>query len=433
MSSNDPYGPYPGPSGPGQPGQPGPGQPGPGQPPGGVPSGPPSPYGYPQQPPRQPLPPSGYTFGPFAPQGQPSGPGPYGPPPGYGPPPPAGPPPKRSNTKVALIAGAVALVVLGGGTGIVLASQAGGTSPDPTATTRSVPGQSASSGVPLPPTSSASDAVTGYLQALASNDADAALAYSAEPLAGGGTLSRKVLAASNRRAKLTGIDVPTVTDANATAVDATYKLGSRTVTETFAVVLVGTDWKLKQVVAEVSLAADREPGVPMKINGATVKSDTVSLFPGSYVVTSGLKTLSYGSHNTLLVKRPTDLPTSRLKVTLTSAGKKVGRAAAKKSYESCLQAKSTQPKGCPFGLSAGSFKINKSTVKWQQRGSDPFEKAKFLLLGRVVGVKIKMDVVMNADCTISGRPATCTGDVKQPRVGYVIVTKPKKSVVWRAS
>ena len=65
-------------------------------------------------------------------------------------------------------------------------------------------------------------------------------------------------------------------------------------TETFAVVLVGTDWKLKQVVADVSLAADREPGVPMKINGATVKSDTVSLFPGTYEVTSGLKTLSYG-------------------------------------------------------------------------------------------------------------------------------------------
>ena len=54
--------------------------------------------------------------------------------------------------------------------------------------------------------------MTGYLEALAGNDADAALAYSAEPLTSGGTLSSKVLAASNRRAKLTGIEVPEVTD-----------------------------------------------------------------------------------------------------------------------------------------------------------------------------------------------------------------------------
>ena len=441
MSSNDPYGPHPGQPGAGQPGQPGPGQPGSGQPPAGAPT----PYGYPPQAPPAGSPPpgSGYAFGPFTP-GPPTGPGgpagtaaprrQYEPTPGYGPPPPGAPPPQRSNRRVAIIAGAAALLVLGGGTGIVLASRdSGGTTPAPSTTRGSVPGPSAST-VPVPAGGSASDAVTGYLRALAGNDPATALAYAAEPLNSGGTLSKKVLAASNQRAKLTAIDVPAVTDANATAVEATYKLGRRSVTETFPVTRVGADWKLQQAVATVSLTDERQPGVPLKINGVTVKSDTVSLFPGSYAVTSGLRTISYGKHDTLLVRRPSDVPdASRLELTMTSTGKKVARSAARKSYRACLSKKATAPKDCPFGLTTGDFKISKSTISWRQRGSDPFKRAKFSLFGRLIGVKIKIDVVLNADCTNKGRPATCSGDVKAGRVAYVAAANPRKRVIWRAS
>jgi hypothetical protein len=431
MSSNNPYGPYPGP----------PGQPEPGQQP-----GPSTPYGYPQQPPSGGQPGgSGYTFGPFAPQGGPppgpNGPqgpnGPYGPPPGYGPQPPGGPggPPKKSNKRVAIIAAAAAAVVLAGGTGIVLATRGNETVTPTTNSTQAQtpgPGGQPSSAPPAGP--SASDAVTGYLQALATGDAKTAISYSAVPLKSGGTLSRSVLVASNKRAKLTEINVTPVTDENAASVDATYKLGSKSVSESFPVVKDASGgWKLSQVVADVSLGTAADAGVPLRINGVTTKSDTVSLFPGSYVVTSGLKTVSYGSHNTLLVQRPSDLPsTSRLRLTMTTTGKKVARSAARKSYRSCLQAKATVPKDCPFALNPGDFKINNSTIKWSQRGSDPFKKAKFLLAGRSIGVRIKLDVVLNADCTSNGRAATCSGNVTQPRVGYVLSTNPKRKVVWRA-
>ena len=49
--------------------------------------------------------------------------------------------------------------------------------------------------------------------------------------------------------------------------------------------------------------------------------------------------------------------------------------AAKRSYSKCLKQKKVAPKGCPFGLTTGSFKIDKSTIKWN-RGPDPFRKAK---------------------------------------------------------
>ena len=453
MSSDNPYGgPYPG-----QPGQ----GPVPGQ--GGTPSGQPSaggPYGYPQQPPAGGPPPgSGYTFGPFAPGSQPGGPqgapppGSYGapPPPGYPPQPrrsqPPGGPPNRSKTRIIIIAAAAVVVLALGTTGIVLANRDDpGATRQPSAPQSQVadPSQTAAAPPSEPPTSApppttapaaakASDAVAGYLKALAAADADAAIAYSAEPLTKGGTLTDSVLAESNKRAPLRGINVPAVDDENAATVDATYKLGKKTVSESFDVVKSGSDWKLQRVVADLNLAGVRYKGVTLRLNGAKVSRNVVSVFPGSYALTSGRKTVSYGSKNTVVVRGPSDLPsTTGIKLSLTHSGTKSVKNAAKRSYSNCLKQKKVAPKGCPFGLTTGSFKINNSTIKWTQKGSDPFRNAKVSLVSTLATVRIKINVEMNADCTSNGRAATCSGGVNRAVGAYVSAVKPSGKVTWAA-
>ncbi len=154
--------------------------------------------------------------------GGPGGPG--GPPPGYPPQYPGGLPPKKSRAKLAVIAGAAAIVLITGTTGIILANRNDtdvvGQQPPTTATsqpasTEPTPVGGPSSTVPSsdPPTgATASDAVNGYLQALARGDANAAIGYSAQPVVQGGTLSKGVLSRSIKLAPLTEIDVPAVDD-----------------------------------------------------------------------------------------------------------------------------------------------------------------------------------------------------------------------------
>ncbi len=210
------------------------------------------------------------------------------------------------------------------------------------------------------------------------------------------------------------INVPAVDDENAVTVDATYKLGKKSVSESFDVIKSGSDWKLQRVVADLNLGGVRYKGVTLRINGAKVSRDVVSVFPGSYALTSGRKTVSYGSKNTILVRGPSDLPsTSGIKLSLTKAGTTSVTNAAERSYSKCLKQKKVAPKGCPFGLTTGSFKITTSTIKWTEKGPDPFRRAKVSLISTLATVRIKINVEMNANCTSSGRAATCSGGVKR--------------------
>jgi hypothetical protein len=232
---------------------------------------------------------------------------------------------------------------------------------------------------------------------------------------------------------LRGINVPAVDDENAATVDATYKLGKKTVSESFDVVKSGSDWKLQRVVADLNLAGVRYKGVTLRVNGAKVSRNVVSVFPGSYALTSGRKTVSYGSKNTVVVRGPSDLPsTTGIKLSLTHSGTKSVKNAAKRSYSNCLKQKKVAPKGCPFGLTTGSFKINNSTIKWTQKGSDPFRNAKVSLVSTLATVRIKINVEMNADCTSNGRAATCSGGVNRAVGAYVSAVKPSGKVTWAA-
>jgi hypothetical protein len=419
MSPNNPYG--------------GPQPPMSAQDPGSGPGQPLSPYGYPQQPsPGGPTAASGYSFGPFAPdeqtaewQGVPA-PSPYGSSPGSyraGPVQPA--PQPKSKGKILIIIGAAALaVILMAVVAVVVATRAGGNTGTQGQQTNSSQGN-APQGAARP-----SDAVAGYLQALGAGDAVTALSYAADPAPTGPLLTNEVLVESGERAALTEIQVPVVEDQDATSVSATYTLGEDAVSESFDVVKVADAWKLSRVVKDLDISFLLGGSVPVKINGVTVDQESVAVLPGSYTFTTGLPYVGYGSKNVVLVKSPyVEADTYNIQSKLTNSGEKAVISAAKKRYNTCLDANSLKPKNCPIKFDS-KYSYKKSTIDWEQVGRDPFRKAKVTLDGTQARVEIPLKLKLTASCTSQGRSGTCSGTLKGKAVAVVKVTSKPLKVTW---
>jgi hypothetical protein len=385
-SQPEPQGPYgpqgsvPPPAGPAgyhQPGQParpepvqGPPAPGPWQPYG--PGAAPQPLGA--------RPPQG-GFGQAGPYGPP--PGPYGPTPGqpgpYGPAPgqpgPYGPiagqvPGGRPKSKLPLIlaaAGVALLLVIG----VSVAALTGG---DDSSAAAGVGGGGGAVAAEKP-----SDAVRGYLEALAANDAEKALGYLDEPPADTTFLSRPVLEASAQKAALTAVDVPEVTDEYTYRVPARYRLGDQAVSDEFSVTDDSGSWKLSRAVTEFDLSYQRDETLPMKINGVEVTTDSVSLFPGAYTVTTDSKWVTYGDKASFTLTGPSDYDAPRLTPTLSDAGRSAFLKATRSAFEKCLDERELAPSDCPnrLNLRPGQ-KVTTSSIRWSVT-TDPFKNARVTL------------------------------------------------------
>lgn len=374
-----------GPPQPGPHGQPGPyGQPG--QPPQnyGQPSQnygqPGQPYGQqgpPGQPPQQgPGPQGPATYGPvpggpYGPQpGQPGqpGPNPYGPP-GQGSPygavPPGAAGRKKSKLPLILVAAGVVLVLLVVGA-VALIRSAVQSADDPAKT-----GGSGSSSAPA--AAKPSDAVKGYLQALADQDADKAMGYLEDEPADKTFLTHDVLATSAKTAAISAVDVPEVTDKYAFKVTSHYKLGDKPVTEDYSVTEVGGSWKVSRAVTELDLSYQRNDTLPININGVAVKQDKVSLFPGHYVFTTDNAFVSLGSKNSITLTGPSDYESPQLTPTLTAAGKAAFVASTKAAFRKCLDQHKLRPSGCPNKIKPDKGqKFKESTVRWSVT-NNPFK------------------------------------------------------------
>ncbi len=416
MSSDNPYGPPP----PGPWGQGGP-APDPSEPP---PYGYPPPAGGPAPPPGAPA--SGYAFGPFAPPPGP-GPGPTTTGPGAAPPPPGR---RRLPIVLGVVALALILVVIGAA---VLVRSRGAAAPAPTPVQTSG-GASAPSASSAPPSAAAlpSDAVTGYLNALAAGDADAALAYAAVPVPAGKYMTDQVLAASAKRAPITEVSVPEVTDPAASTVTASYRLGKTPVTADYGVRQVGGVWKLTAVHKTVDLGLVRTPSIPIRMNGVPVTSDSVDVLPGAYAFTTESPDLSLGSKAVMVIKHPNDYASVLdLRVGLSDAGRKTVVNLARKSYNACLKSRVTRPKNCPFAWTNAAQRYRQNSVRWRQLGADPFRKPNVAVIERSARIGIPLRVRISGPCTFDGVSGTCTGNVTGRGVASVRLDKGRlKGVVW---
>jgi hypothetical protein len=409
MSSENPYEPQPGPYGQG------------GQP---APSG----YSEPNTSPGQ----AGYAFGPFAPQ-QDAGSGPAGPPPGPipGPTPQPEGPTRRGRTLIILGVIALALVLVAVSTLVLISRSRRIVAPQPIPSQPSG-GTASSAPSSAPPAALASDAVTGYLSALAAGHAAAALSYSADPVKPGPFMTDKVLAQSIKRAPITSIVVPQVTDQQATSVPATYRLGKTNVSTSYDVVQATGGWKLATISKTINLGLVRSRSIPMLINGVKVSSNDVDLLPGSYAFTTASPHLSYGPRNMVVITDPKAYAdVFSLRASLSDHGRKTAVRLANKSYDACLRTKVPRPRNCPFTWTNSVYRFRSGSARWQQLGSDPFRKPKVELSGTAAQVKIPLRVRISGPCVYQGRSGyTCRGRVTGDAWASIRLDRAKLSVVW---
>jgi len=369
-----PYGQQPGPTY-GQPGQPGPsgpqGQPGPY----GPQHGGPGPYGAGQPPygaqpggpggPGQPGQPYGFV---------PGGPGPYGP---QG----RGSGPRGSGTgarksKLPLILGAAgaALLLI-----VVVALAALSGRDDETAGGTSGPSSDPAGSASAPAAAKPSDAVRGFLEAVAANDGEKAAAYLEDPPADKTFLAREVLEASAKKGAITDIDVPEVTDKYAYKVSASYRVGEEQVSDDYSVTGSGGAWKLSRALTAIDLSYLRDETLPMLINGVEVTTDEVSLLPGTYAFTTKSRWITYGDKAQVTLTGPSDYDSPRLTPTLNPDGKAEFLERTKAAFEKCLDQHKLAPKGCPNRLDLRSGqKVDQSTIRWSLT-NNPFRNARVTL------------------------------------------------------
>jgi hypothetical protein len=260
--------------------------------------------------------------------------------------------PKRSSARVFLIVGAVVLALIIFGIGAAfLVNPDTETATDPIdPTTTGGPGGSAppSTTEPPPASTQADLSVKAYLEALAAGNADVALSLGKDQPADKTFLTDAVLAKSNKRAPITEITVAPPDNEYDSSIEASYKLGDQQVNETFTVQKQGDVYLLNDITQDVNLETIRSRTLPLQINGVGVTSDTVDLFPGSYVLTTGSKYIAYGG-GPMLVKSPDDYPSAYdHRPAITEAGTKAVVAAAKSKLNGCLEQAKFKPSGCPF-------------------------------------------------------------------------------------
>jgi hypothetical protein len=338
-------------------------------------------------------------------------------------------PPSNNKAKILIIIGAAALAVILIAVIAVVVANTGRPSVNPQGGQGSQQTNPSQGGAPHK-AARPSDAVGAYLQALAAGDASAALAYAADPAPTGPLLTNEVLAASVKRAPLTGIDVPVVEDQNAKSVSASYTLGSSNVSESFDVVKAGDNWKISRAVKDLDISFIVDGSLPVKINGVKVSEESVAVLPGSYAFATGLPYVGYGSKNVVLVKSPyVEADTYQIQSQLTKAGKKAVISATKRSFNKCLKQHSLSPGNCPQKFNS-KYKYNKSTITWRQAGGDPFRKPTMNFSGTQARIEVPINLKLTGSCTYQGRSGNCSGNLTGRSIAVVKVTSKPLKVKW---
>ncbi|MDN5726242.1 MAG: hypothetical protein L0G99_09985, partial [Propionibacteriales bacterium] len=216
-----------------------------------------------------------------------------------------------------------------------------------------------------------SDAVKGYLDALAAGDAATALSYAESSPADTTMLTNEALAASNKLGAIAEINVPEVTDEYAYQVAASYKMGTRTVNKEINVTKVGEDWKLTDVAGTLTL--DLGDDLPITVNGVKVEAKKIIVFPGTYVFDTGNKYVGFDDKGTVSVDAPGAYESGPYQATLNKTGKQAAIKAAQDSLNACLKQQVLAPKGCMFkAYETNGVKVDTKTIRWSSTEKNPW-------------------------------------------------------------
>ena len=221
----------------------------------------------------------------------------------------------------------------------------------------------------------ADEMVRTYLEAVASGDTLAAQQLgdmgSGDPAA----ITPEAYARSLATHPLTAIQVSSSGD-NPTSVRARYLMGDQAVDTRMRVVRSANgSWRLARSTVEIALTNRSAPTLPVRLNEAPINSGVAELMPGHYVVSSGLPFIDYPADNSLTITNLEYQGRVERELTpmITVQGRQALLAAARASLDTCLQARTLTPEGCPNRLEAGAPYLPES-VRWTLL-NDPFEAA----------------------------------------------------------
>ena len=227
---------------------------------------------------------------------------------------------------------------------------------------------------PGPVAASPADAVRGYLDALAAGRAADALAYAVQAPTDTAWLTDEALAAANKAAALT---VESVTDVagvdDKATVAATVRFGEELRQLQVPVTKRGAAWRLDGVSTALNLAAVPTT-FPITINGTLAPTNaTLTVFPGAYVIASGLPEVSLPKEPVLADALGQAFEIT-LAPTLTPAGEQRLVTLAKQSLAQCLKEKKLAPSGCPNAVApAAGQTMSEKTITWTLVGN-PWKK-----------------------------------------------------------
>jgi hypothetical protein len=210
-------------------------------------------------------------------------------------------------------------------------------------------------------------AVGGFLAALARGDAAAALSFAARTPGDTSLLTDVVLAESMKMAPITDIEVAENADHD---VVAKYRLGGAPVTATYDTVKVGVVWKLGSVSASLQQwPGGHSPAGSLQVNGVPAANKFLTLFPGSYIVTSPDDRFEV-SDGDFTVRDPADTVAINASArSLTDEGVAAFVAAAEAKLSECLEQATVEPEGC--GLDDGDLQGGEDwTVEWDKLSAD---------------------------------------------------------------
>lgn len=213
----------------------------------------------------------------------------------------------------------------------------------------------------------ATQAVRGYLEALAHGDAATALGYALRTPSDPSLLTDRVLAEQRETTPISEIVVSAPLEPG--RVPASYLLGTERVSVVFELTLDREAWRLDQVAAQTDLSGF---AVPVALNDALPRTTRPELFPGHYQVTSGSPRYTVADGE-LAIRHPFEQPVTTGELTLSEAGRAEVMEAAQAHLADCLSRQDLAPPDCGFSLAhPDQTPLDESTVAWRARGTADF-------------------------------------------------------------
>ena len=227
----------------------------------------------------------------------------------------------------------------------------------------------------------------------------------------GALLTADVLKDSLSRAPITNIQVNEPTGSDPTfRVPVSYTIGDSTATEDFKV-----DAASKKIETQLpKLRISQGSKADLTVNGTAVKSDEVTVFPGSYQVASGNKYLELKGETQALVKNSLESNYVSVEFTPSQAGIDLFREKVLPEAKACLASANLDP-GCNMALSeslSDGTTLTDGTIK---RTQDSEASATMENVTPKVGSSVPTILSSNefgnfkisATCTKGGRTGEC--------------------------